>query len=186
MHGGIFGTLATRLETQEPKVREKKRAAVSVMLSDTIAPKVLLIKRSEREGDPWSGQIAFPGGKFQDGDESLRATAVREALEEVGVDLGASSDFLGYLGLFRTHTADMEVVPAVFLLRGRVSVKTNEEAASYKWVDLGRLQSEGAMFTYRIQQGGEPRDVPSLKVDDYVVWGLTRQIILYLIGKASA
>lgn len=181
MQDDMFVALVSKLGSKEPQTREKRRAAVSVVLSDRIAPMILLIRRSEREGDPWSGQIAFPGGKFQEGDASLKATAVREAREEVGIDLDLSSEFLGYLGSFRTHTGDMDVVPAVFLLKGRVSLRTNEEATSYMWIDLEKLASGELRSTYRLDLGAETRELPAFRAGDYVVWGLTHRIISSLV-----
>jgi len=57
---------------------------------------VLLIERAEREGDPWSGHMAFPGGRLEDHDDSSRSTARRETFEEVGIEL-ASAEYLGRL-----------------------------------------------------------------------------------------
>ncbi|HME19011.1 MAG TPA: CoA pyrophosphatase [Nitrososphaerales archaeon] len=181
MQEDIFAALVTKLGSQEPQTREKRRAAVSVVLSDRGAPKILLIKRSEREGDPWSGQIAFPGGKFQEGDDSLKATAVREAREEVGIDLDLFSEFLGYLGSFKTHTGGMEVVPVVFLLKEQVGVKTNKEATSYMWIDLAKLASGDAKSTYRLDFRDDAREVPAFRVGDYAIWGLTHRIISSLV-----
>jgi 8-oxo-dGTP pyrophosphatase MutT (NUDIX family) len=151
------------------------------MLTGRHAPRTLLIKRAERTGDPWSGQVAFPGGKFQEGDTSARDTAVRETLEEVGIDLATSSEFLGYFRSFRTHTGNMDVVPALFLLKGDVRVRTNEEVTSFLWVGLERLTSDRARATYSLRLGGESREVPAFRVGGYVVWGLTQRIISALL-----
>ena len=180
----ILATLAKKVVNREPQTRGR-RAAVSIVLSDRIAPKVLLIRRSERDGDPWSGQIAFPGGKFQAEDESLRQTAIRETLEEVGIDLAAKSDFLGYLRTFRTHTGDMDVVPTVFLLREECPVRINEEVASFMWADLAGMLSGEANSTFRVRRGDEFRDAPAFKVGAYVIWGLTHRIISSLVGEDS-
>jgi 8-oxo-dGTP pyrophosphatase MutT (NUDIX family) len=181
MRGEIFSTLVGKLQSQEPQVEGPRPAAVSVMLTGRHAPKTLLIKRAERIGDPWSGQVAFPGGKFQEGDKSVRDTAVRETLEEVGVDLATCSEFLGYFRPFRTHTGNMDVVPTLFLLKGDVQVRTNDEVTSHLWVELERLMSDEAGATYILRQGGESREVPAFRVGDYVVWGLTQRIISALL-----
>jgi len=167
--------------TQRPPSFGTKMAAVAVILSEEVPPKTLLIRRAEREGDPWSGQIAFPGGKFQEGDESPEQTAVREAKEEVGIDLESCSEFLGYFRPFRTHTGNMEVVPAVFRLRSSVPVTIDEEASSFQWVDLESLLSNDSRTTSRVIQGGKPRDVPAIRAGDYIIWGLTHRIISSLL-----
>jgi len=51
-------------------------------------PEVLFIKRAARTGDKWNGHVALPGGKRDPEDEDDETTAAREALEEVGIDLG--------------------------------------------------------------------------------------------------
>lgn len=186
MRREIFGALVDSLASEEPVILGRRRAAVAVVLSEKASPKLLLIRRSKRSGDPWSGQVAFPGGKFQEGDASMRDTAVRETLEETGVDLAASSDFLGYAGKFGTHTGEMEVVTAVFLLKEEVQVKTNEEAESHMWAGLSEMLSPGARSTYEVRREEGAQRVPAFRVGDYVVWGLTRRIILALVGEDSA
>jgi 8-oxo-dGTP pyrophosphatase MutT (NUDIX family) len=175
-------TIVRGLRADEPKAPGLRLAAVSVILSDPDAPSVLLIERAESPGDPWSGQIAFPGGKMQPGDRTARGTATRETLEEVGVDLDKASEFLGYGELVNTHTGTMQVVPSVFMLRREVTVKPNGEVASYRWVKLGNLLSESTRTTHRIEFGGQTREMPASLVDGYEVWGLTHRIIHSLVG----
>jgi len=67
---------------------DARPAAVALVLLDgPQGIEILLIKRAERADDPWSGQIALPGGRYDVGDRDLEATAVRETREETGVDL---------------------------------------------------------------------------------------------------
>ena len=176
MGGEILARLAERLVPHEPPQRSQRFAAVSIIVRDADFPSVLLIRRAERSGDPWSGQVAFPGGKMQAGDGTARDTAIRETMEEVGVDL-SRADFMGYAPTATTHTGNMEVVPAVFVLRESVEVRPNEEVASYRWVDLEGLLSPGARSTYRLDYGARDVQLPAFRVDDYVVWGLTHRIL---------
>lgn len=169
--------LLKNLRAEEPRLTGLRVAAVSMILADDEEPTVLLIRRSERDGDPWSGQIAFPGGKMQPGDVTAMDTAVRETMEEVGIDLAKDAKFLGYADATPTHTGTMEVVPCVFLLSKRVDVSHNPEVASHRWVGLNKLLSPGSKGTYALQRGSESMLLPALKVDDYVVWGLTHRIV---------
>ena len=113
---------------------------------------------------------------MQPGDGTARDTAVRETMEEVGVDL-SRADFMGYAPTATTHTGNMEVVPAVFALRESVEVKPNEEVASYRWVDLEDLVSPASESTYDLSYDGKEIGMPAYKVGDYVVWGLTHRIL---------
>jgi 8-oxo-dGTP pyrophosphatase MutT (NUDIX family) len=178
----IIQALSGKLNANEPSAGQLRRASVAVTLNDPESPNVLLIKRADRVDDPWSGQVAFPGGKVQEGDRTLKETAIRETREEVGIDLGQDADFLGYLTPFRTHTGTLDVFPAVFLLRKKVEVRPNEEVSSYQWVKLERLTAEQVRSSYRVDAGGQTRELPALLVDGYVVWGLTHRIISSLLS----
>lgn len=175
----VYQTITGKLAKDEPRVAGKMLAAVSVILRGKDSPQVLLIKRAERTGDPWSGQVAFPGGKMEDVDRGARAVAIRETREEIGIDLEMSAEFLGFYEPFMTHTGTMNVVPSVYLLKGEVDVKPNEEVSSYRWIDLGRLLGPGSRSTYRLPFGGGI-EMPAARVDDYVVWGLTYRILTSL------
>ena len=177
MAQGIGSMLAGRLAMEEPAATDLRLAAVAVVLSGTENPSLLLIKRAERSGDPWSGQIAFPGGKMQEGDGSAKATAVREASEEVGVDLERSGRFLGYGSPVTTHTGTMKVVPAAFELSAEVQVKPNDEVASYLWVEIGELLSPSSRTSFEMQFGGEKIRMPAFKAGNYLVWGLTYRVL---------
>lgn len=177
----VFSALIRKLDKREPLPGQLRQAAVSVTLKDELTPEILLIKRADREADPWSGQVAFPGGKAQVGDATLKDTAIRETREEVGIDLRSQARFLGYFTPFRTQTGTMDVFPSAFLLKDAAEVRPNEEVASYRWIKLERLLSEGARSIYRLEFGGQMREMPALLVDDYVVWGLTHRIISTLL-----
>ena len=114
---------------------------------------------------------------MQKGDNKPLDTAIRETMEEVGVDLGRGAEFLGYAPMATTHTGNMEVVPAVFMLNRSVEIQTNEEVASYRWVDLEDLTAPETKTTYRLNYDKGSVEVPALRVDDYVVWGLTQRIL---------
>ena len=67
---------------------EHQQAAVAVVLREgDSGSEILFIERSTREDDPWSGHMAFPGGRVEAADANTRAAAERETLEEVGVSL---------------------------------------------------------------------------------------------------
>ena len=88
---GILKTLVDALESREPVTPDElgePEAAVAAILTDEQDPGLLLIHRVAHDRDPWSGHLAFPGGRIEELDASSRLAAEREAWEEVGLDLG--------------------------------------------------------------------------------------------------
>src|SRR6266568_8268212 len=103
-------------------------AAVAVVLHDgNDGIEALFIHRAVRAGDTWSGQIAFPGGRREPSDADLRATAIRETREEIGVDL-SNDERLGVLDDLYPRTPVLPPVvvrPFVFALAARPSIVIN-------------------------------------------------------------
>jgi 8-oxo-dGTP pyrophosphatase MutT (NUDIX family) len=90
---------------------DQRLAAVFALLVDRDQTGLLFIRRAEL-GDPWSGQIAFPGGHVQADDRDALAACYRELEEEVGIERQAVT-CLGDLGCFPTQTH--RVVVRVFV-----------------------------------------------------------------------
>jgi len=167
----------TSVETVRLVPRESASVAVIFRDLDGGEEAVLLIRRAERDGDPWSGQTAFPGGRVSADDESFEATARREALEEVGLDLSYKGDFLGYMRELKARMREIVVVPSVFKLASDSEVTPNREVFSYKWVPLRSLAGKEARSTYLLRRRGEEVAFPSLVHGNLVIWGLTERIL---------
>lgn len=157
-------------------------AAVAVIIkSSRSASSLLLIRRTERRGDPWSGQIAFPGGHRAPSDRSFLETAIREANEEVGISLRANT-VLGVLPSVYARTHRIRVAPFVFQLKGRVRLRPNMEVADAFWVSVNELVRS------KVVRSKVTVEECELTVDSYilgenVIWGLTFRIIKILLGK---
>ena len=98
------------------------KAAVALTLRESAhGLELLFIHRAEHPQDPWSGQMAFPGGRCERGDEDLERTAIRETAEEIGLDLRRSGHALGSLdetrAMSRMRALDLSITPFVFRLR---------------------------------------------------------------------
>jgi 8-oxo-dGTP pyrophosphatase MutT (NUDIX family) len=182
----LFDSIRRKLSPSSVTSTGLRLAAVAIIIRDRDSPSVLMIRRAERKGDPWSGQVAFPGGKMQEGDATARATAVRETYEEVGIDLEKTADFLGYAEATVTHTGTMEVVPAAFLLKDEVRVKPNEEVTSHRWIKLDDMLAPRSRSVYRLSREGIELNMPAYSVEDYLVWGLTYRIVSTLVGSPGA
>jgi len=146
---------------------------------------VLLIRRAERDGDPWSGHMAFPGGRRDAADPDLYTTAVRETREEVGIDLAADGALLGRLAdleaIARARRTGLMITPFVFALVREVPLVFDPaEVAEAVWVPLGPLfRGEGA-GTVAYESDGVAIELPCWRVDGCVVWGLTHRMITTL------
>jgi 8-oxo-dGTP pyrophosphatase MutT (NUDIX family) len=162
-----------------------EHAAVAAILRRAEAgTEVLFIERTKREGDPWSGQMAFPGGRVEREDVDPLHTALREAHEEVGLDLSGQARLLGVLddvrAMARGHLLDLVIRPFVFeLLDGAPSFRLQEsEVASVLWAPLeematGRLDGS---FPWTMPGVGSA-NLPCYHVEGKVVWGLTHRML---------
>jgi 8-oxo-dGTP pyrophosphatase MutT (NUDIX family) len=140
---------------------------------------LLLIRRAERAGDPWSGQVGLPGGRHDRADADLLFTAAREAAEEVGVTLYRHA-CIGVLDDVAPRTPVLPPVavrPYVFALPARPPLLLNPEVAAAEWVELARLRQPTAIRPYDIILRGKERSFPAYHIDDLIVWGLTERIL---------
>lgn len=162
---------------------ETRQAAVAVILKPVEDhAEALFILRAQKEGDPWSGHMAFPGGHREPDDDTLQAAAVRETWEEIGLDLDATSSYIGELDMVqaqpRGHKRDMIVSPFVFELNETVfDFKPNYEVADILWGSL-KLMHAGHNHGMRdFEVGNEVVTFPGYDVGDQVVWGMTYRMI---------
>jgi 8-oxo-dGTP pyrophosphatase MutT (NUDIX family) len=135
-------------------------------------------------GDPWSGQIAFPGGRHEPNDGDLRATAIRETREEIGVDL-TSAEWLGTLSDLRPRTPllpPIYVRPFVFFLPHRPAVVLSTEVQAVFWVPLSRFGEPHARRDVRLAVRGINLDVTAFIAGDRLIWGMTERILTSFLG----
>jgi 8-oxo-dGTP pyrophosphatase MutT (NUDIX family) len=162
-------------ETLKPISEEQDaEAAVALILkpkNDDI--KILLVKRVENPADPWSGQVALPGGKRDAKDQNLKKTVVRETLEETNINLLRRCQFLGVMtALSSRQRPEMKILPFVVLLEHEPLIKLNEkELEIFVWVSPKELdQHKGAAnFSF-----GE---FPAYIVGNSIILGLTYRIL---------
>jgi len=163
------------------------RAAVAITLRPADeGVDLLLIRRAERAGDPWSGQIALPGGRWSPNDESLLHTAMRETWEETGVDLAGQGVVLGTLDELRPRTAALPaiiVTPVVVALDRPVTLLPSDEVAEAFWVPLDLLRAPETSRESQVRVRGATWKVPSFVVREHVVWGMTERILRQLLSR---
>jgi len=177
--------VSRRLTREEPTTRAPgKTASVAVIFrTDRGEEEVLLIKRAQREEDPWSGHVAFPGGRVSKSDKSFEETAIRETREEVGIELASrGTRFLGYMGGLKTRVREILVVPSVFRIEGVVRPTVSSEVDSFEWVPLKSLARKDAVSEYTLSRSGGDVVFPAFNYRGLVIWGLTERILSALIG----
>jgi 8-oxo-dGTP diphosphatase len=163
---------------------QRANAAVAVLLKqEKEGFSILFVKRVESPSDPWSGQMAFPGGKRDDKDSSLKQTVVRETLEETGIDLLDCCRFLGVLAaLGSTPRPDLRILPFVVLVEYEPSVRLNrKELEDFYWIPFKELAQSKTSVKFDF---GE---FPAYSVRSEVIWGLTYRILgnLFKVLKLS-
>lgn len=150
---------------------ERWAAATALVLADLGggSADVLFIERVHRPGDRWSGQMALPGGKREAGDDDLEATAVRETLEEVGVELPPA---IGRLDDLRGGSRGRgRVATTVHVVQGRPpTVPERAEVASVVWIALSHLFHPSSSTRY---WHGPLGPFAGIRYGEHTVWGLT-------------
>lgn len=157
------------------------QASVALILRARDPLELLLIKRATSERDPWSGHMALPGGRRDDSDTDPVATARRETMEEVAVDLAGVGTPLGRLDEVRPSSIRLprlSISPFVFGVSGDVQASVaSREVDQLFWVSVDRLRAAGTRSSITIPLPGGPRDFPSFEVEGEHVWGLTYRIL---------
>ena len=160
------------------------RAAVALLLQprpDDVY--VFFIHRAHHPHDPWSGHMAFPGGRQDPEDPDLFVTIRRETYEEVGIDLAEHGEYLGRLAEVqasaRGKQIGMVVSPFVYLVSRDTSLVLDPvEVQDVIWVPLSFMQQDGVeQIVQRTLQTGSTIQVPALLYGGKTIWGLTYRML---------
>ena len=159
------------------------RAAVAVCLREQPGgAELLFIERARRDGDPWSGHMAFPGGRVEPGDRSARRAAERETFEEVGLSL-VGAEALGRLDDMRGHHAAghpaLVISAFVYHVPEPPPLVLSDEVEQAFWFPLVGLLDPRRHVDYRFGPASE-YCFPGIVVGDpvrHVVWGLTYRFL---------
>ncbi len=158
-----------------------RQAAVTLLLREAQREaELLIIKRSEREGDPWSGHLALPGGRAEAQDEDLLATAARETHEEIGVNLLREGSFIGQLPLIKPNNPrlpQIEITPLVAIAPAQFSFQLSEEVDDLFWLPVGRLKRDGLSDVYEMRFGDLVKKWPAYPSQRGPIWGITERIL---------
>ena len=171
--------------------RAADQAAVALVFAGSDADlRLCFIRRATHPRDPWSGQMALPGGRAAPADASLCAAAVRETREEVGLTL-AGARYLGALPPIPMVRAGRpvsgSVAPFAFYLEGEppgLTVDPAEVAAGY-WIAVHHLRDPRRRAVLQVTTGGVMRRLPAVRFRRNLIWGMTHRIVSGLLDGAE-
>lgn len=162
--------------------------ALVIRVGNLGEPELLMIKRAELEGDPWSGHVACPGGRMEAGDHDLAQTAMRETWEETGIDIARAGRLLGTLDDLSPRTPVLPPIlirPFVVAVPPVVELVQSPEVAAAFWVPLSAIRAEAAWGTGTVSVRGATREVTTFTHGEYMVWGLTERVLKQLLDRLA-
>jgi len=156
------------------------RAAVALVLRERDGDvEALFIRRARHEADPWSGHLAFPGGRIDETDDGARGAAMRETLEEVGIDLADATRArrLGRLDDVIGYAESIRVSAFVYGVSGDPPLRPNYEVESAFWSPLDHCTDRERQSIRQFRYQDRSRPLPTVRLlddpDAPVLWGIT-------------
>lgn len=174
-----------------------RTAAVAAVLREREGElELLFIRRAARRGDPWSGHMAWPGGRREPDDPHLLACAIRETREEIGLDLAAAADVIGTLRPWRHQGRGpgglRGVFPYVFALRPDVApgsgpgvLLDREEVQEIVWIPLSYFRRWRERRPWAWMARWLPLVPPAYRYDGRLIWGLTQWMLADLLTRLA-
>jgi len=187
-HQHTLGDIAERLGRHKHKKQyvagRRIRAAVAMIMRELPGDlEILFIERATDARDPWSGHLAFPGGKVEQG-EQARQAAERETLEEIGLVLeserylGRMSDIVG---------ANLPIRVSCFAyaaLTTAIHPVVSPEVRDVFWVKLSEIRNPERHQTVTVGFSGRSLEVPAIilpQADKPVLWGITYRLVMQFL-----
>jgi len=187
-----FEEISFLLKHPRPALRDipgHRRAAVALLLANTESGcQILFIERATHPGDPWSGNIAFPGGKVEADDRDARHAAERETMEELAIDLSQAS-YLGRLSDFDGAHLPVLLSCFVYGVPQTLSFEANEEVKEAFWVSVADLVDMERHGMHQFTFSGDRFESPCITLPDPdrpVLWGLTYRLLVNFLQKTTS
>lgn len=178
----LSGLLSNRNSSEITIEDDYVHASVLMILKhDNLGFSLLFIKRPESERDPFSGHMAFPGGRMESVDKNKLDTAVRETKEEVGIDIIKSGEVLGALDDVNPNNPRARkyvVTPYLSILNEEVKIIPDvREVERTVWVPMRHLVDDrNKEIRIRERDGKEVQDY-AYNYEQYLIWGMTGRIL---------
>jgi 8-oxo-dGTP pyrophosphatase MutT (NUDIX family) len=164
--------------------RDQARAGVAAILRQEEGKnglRILLIRRAERWGDPWSGHMAFPGGRMENADKNVFATTLREAEEEIGIHLDQDAVCIGRLSDLPAMTHDrrspMVLTPFVFRLENEPVWRLSSEVVEKVWVPFSFFMNQENRKEMDWSSAAGTQILPCYDYQNRIIWGLTLSML---------
>jgi 8-oxo-dGTP pyrophosphatase MutT (NUDIX family) len=160
-------------------------AAVAIVWARAPEESILLIRRSEREGDPWSGHWSFPGGRRDSRDSDLLQTALRELEEECGVRLGREQmeAALEPATAGRKMGRQVLVAPFVFSVEHELpTVADPREAVEALWIPVRMLRDPARYAVQSVPGMPIEMQFPGIDLNGVPLWGFTYRLVTDWLG----
>ena len=152
---------------------QKADAAVGLLLTPREEDyEILFVKRVERSTDPWSGQIAFPGGKIDSVDKSLKDTVIREVFEETNIRV-EEENILGVLEIIKSESSrNIKILPFIIMLEKSPFIKLNKnELDRFFWIPYEKIETNRGITNFG------SRKIPAYIFGKDIIWGVTYNIL---------
>lgn len=181
---GLRDRLLDPMEAATLSVRGDVQAAVLVPLFETRDGPGAVFTRRREDLRRHAGEVSFPGGRRDDGDADLQATALREAHEEIGLEPGAV-ELIGALAPVSTFVTGYAVHPFVGLIApGRAWTPSEAEVAEI--LELGLDEVAAGYGRRRLVRRGVPIRTDTYEVGGQLIWGATARIVADLLARLRA
>ncbi len=165
-----------------PPVEELKKAAVLIAITDSKDPELIYTQRSNKVGSH-GGEVSFPGGMYEEEDNTLQNTALRESQEETGLDK-AKVNILGPIDTVVSRF-NISVTPYVGIVPDDIELNddSDEIEACFR-VPLSFLLEDKRHRNDEINRNGDIFFMPAYQYDSYMIWGLTAMITVDFLNIA--
>lgn len=181
----IRQAFASRPPQVLPTTDHRQAAVALILRSGDAGLELLFIRRAQHEGDPWSGDLAFPGGKVDAGDGGPRQAAERETREEIALEL-AQAEFLGRLDDILGAYLPVLISCFVYHLPQPQPIRCNHEVREVHWLPLSlvadRSRWREATFNYRGAENSHPT-IDLLGPGHPPLWGITYRLLTQFLHR---